>query len=69
MLDDALGPDDVTADRADDAVVLKLLALEVEDGIDDMLQRLRPSDRSLAVFQITGAEANLPFIEEPDTPS
>jgi anti-anti-sigma factor len=26
---------------------------------------IRPSEQALSVFQITGAEANLPFIEEP----
>jgi anti-anti-sigma factor len=29
------------------------------------LSLIRPTDRSLAVFQITGAEQNLPFIEDP----
>jgi anti-sigma B factor antagonist len=29
---------------------------------------IRPSDRPLSVFQITGAEKNLPFIEEPSQP-
>jgi anti-sigma B factor antagonist len=33
------------------------------------LSLTRPSDRSLAVFQITGAEENLPFIEDSGTPS
>ena len=31
---------------AHDAVVLKLFPFEVEDGVDDVLQRLRPGDRS-----------------------
>jgi len=29
------------------------------------LSLVRPSDRTLSVFQITGADENLPFVEEP----
>ena len=32
--------------RAYDAKILQLLALEVEDGVDDVLERFRPGDRS-----------------------
>ncbi|HEY4426592.1 MAG TPA: STAS domain-containing protein [Solirubrobacteraceae bacterium] len=31
------------------------------------LSLTRPSDRSMSVFQITGADENLPFVEEPST--
>ena len=32
------------------------------------LSLVRPSDRSMSVFQITGADENLPFVEEPSGP-
>jgi anti-anti-sigma factor len=32
------------------------------------LSLIRPSGRSLSVFQITGADENLPFVEEPSGP-
>ncbi len=43
-----------------------LIILSDRAGAEDWaLGLIRPSEPSLAVFQITGADENLPFIEEP----
>lgn len=38
------------------------------DGEGWTLRLLRPADRSLSVFEITGADENLPFVEESSAP-
>jgi anti-anti-sigma factor len=53
-----------------DSSGLRLLILlnERATAEDWSLKLIRPSDRSLSVFQITGADENLPFVEEPSAP-
>jgi anti-sigma B factor antagonist len=46
-----------------------LIALNDRSAAEDWsLSLIRPSEPSLSVFQITGADENLPFVEEPRSP-
>jgi anti-sigma B factor antagonist len=38
-------------------------------GEEWTLGLIRPTERTLSVFEITGADENLPFVEEPSSPS
>jgi anti-anti-sigma factor len=50
-----------------DSSGLRMLILLSDRAVGDAwtLGLIRPTDRSLSVFEITGADENLPFIEEP----